>query len=61
MFLGVYVSWRVSVLVNVHFVICMLVLDIYCQQFLGDICQEDICIGIGYTCNVVLQHKVLAT
>ena len=34
--LGVYVSWRVSVrplgvgLVNVHFVICILVLDIYC-------------------------------
>ena len=28
--LGVYVSWRVG-LVNVHFVICILVLDIYCN------------------------------
>ena len=35
---GIYIIWRVSVLRNVHFLICILVLDINCQH-LGNICQ----------------------
>ena len=30
-------------------------LDIYCQQ-LGDICQSDICIGIGYILHTIVEY-----
>ena len=63
---GIYVSWKVSVrpsgagLRNVHFLICLLVLDINCQ-LLGSICQlEGFCAPFGRRVGVICPPRNLS-